>query len=368
MSRRVGPSLAVSAALAVGSLAPSAHAHKSGLSSGTYRLHDANVDAELTFERGELADLLPSADKNGDRALDDGELADARGGLVERVIARVAVRADGAPCPGTLEGAGSVEGDGVMLRARFTCPKRPKRVALAATFVDALSPGHRHLATLEGGGTLTDAVLHAASPAVSHDVGPGADGPAPSAAASSGPGFGEMVKLGVEHIVTGYDHLVFLLGLVLLGGRWRALLWVVTAFTLAHSITLGVAALGVWSPSPRVVEPLIAASIVYVGVENFFVKDAERRWRVTLPFGLIHGFGFAGALAEVKLAPSRVPAALFAFNLGVEAGQLAVLAPVLPLVLWLRRRKWFEVWGVRGASACIVVAGLVWLVARIASP
>jgi len=358
-------------ALAALTLAREAAAHKAGLSSGTYRLRGAAVAAELTFERAELAELMPRADTDGDRALGDLELSAAHAELDARVVARTVVRADGAACPGTLDGVGHDGTDGVVVRATFVCPARPRRIGLVAAFLDGLPPGHRHLATLEGGGTLTDAVLHGGSPGVSHQVGPGADGPAASTApadASGGPGFVELVKLGVEHILTGYDHLVFLLGLVLLGGRARSLAWVVTAFTLGHSITLGAAALGLWTPSPRVVEPLIAASVAYVGVENFFVKDAERRWRVTLPFGLVHGFGFAGALAEARLAPGQVPRALLGFNLGVELGQAIVLAPVLPLVLWLRRRAWFTRWGVRAISGAIAAAGLAWLALRVARP
>jgi hydrogenase/urease accessory protein HupE len=171
--------------------------------------------------------------------------------------------------------------------------------------------------------------------------------------------------LGIEHILFGYDHLVFLLGLVLVGGRWRALLLVITAFTLAHSITLGMAVLGVWAPSPRIVEPLIALSVAYVGVENQFVKDAEKRWRITFPFGLIHGFGFAGALGEIQLPKADVPKALLGFNLGVEVGQLAVMAIVLPLIMTARKRPWFEKKGVRYASYVIAGLGIVWFVARI---
>jgi hydrogenase/urease accessory protein HupE len=176
-----------------------------------------------------------------------------------------------------------------------------------------------------------------------------------------------LLGLGVEHILTGYDHLVFLLGLVLVGGRWRSLLWVVTAFTVAHSITLGLAALGVWAPRPAIIEPAIALSIAYVGVENFFVKNAEKRWRITFPFGLVHGFGFAGALREVALPKADVPAALFLFNAGVEIGQLAVLALVLPALVLLRRWSWFDKHGVRVVSGAIVIAGLVWFVARVVS-
>ena len=141
------------------------------------------------------------------------------------------------------------------------------------------------------------------------------------------------LRMGIEHILTGYDHLVFLFGLVLIGGRLRSLVGAVTAFTVAHSITLALAVLGVWAPSPRIVEPAIALSIVWVGIENFFVKNAEGRWRITFPFGLIHGFGFAGALREIELPRARVPLALVSFNLGVEVGQLAVMAVVVPLIL-----------------------------------
>jgi hydrogenase/urease accessory protein HupE len=178
---------------------------------------------------------------------------------------------------------------------------------------------------------------------------------------------GPLFRLGIQHILTGYDHLLFLLGLTLVGGRLRPLLVMVTAFTVAHSITLGLAALDVWAPGPRVVEPAIALSICYVGIENWFVRDVRRRWVITAPFGLVHGFGFAGALKEISLPTVDVPLALASFNLGVEAGQLAVLAVILPLVLWLGRRRWFPEAGVKTVSAAIAVAGLCWFVRRLAT-
>jgi hypothetical protein len=177
-----------------------------------------------------------------------------------------------------------------------------------------------------------------------------------------------MVKLGIEHILTGADHLVFLFGLILVGGRWRSLVGVVTAFTLAHSVTLALAALSVVAPSPRLVEPAIALSIAYVGVENLFVKDASKRWRITFPFGLVHGFGFAGALRAVALPRAQLPAALVAFNLGVEAGQLAVLSLALPLTVALRGAPWFGARGARTLSVAIAIGGAVLFVMRLAKP
>jgi hypothetical protein len=142
----------------------------------------------------------------------------------------------------------------------------------------------------------------------------------------------------------------------------------VTAFTLAHSVTLALAALGVWAPQPALVEPAIALSIAYVGIENCLARDVSRRWRLTFLFGLIHGFGFAGALREVALSGRELPLALASFNLGVEAGQLAVLAVVIPLVSWLGGRAWFARGGLQATSAAISAAGLWWLVERITSP
>jgi hypothetical protein len=160
---------------------------------------------------------------------------------------------------------------------------------------------------------------------------------------------------------------MFLFGLVLIGGRTRSLVALVTAFTVAHSISLALATLGVFSPSPVFIEPAIALSIAYVGVENFFVKNAEKRWRITFPFGLIHGFGFAGALREIALPHAQVPLALFAFNLGVEAGQLGVLALLLPILHFARKNAWFREKGVKVLSGAVIVAGLTWFVVRVAA-
>jgi hypothetical protein len=177
--------------------------------------------------------------------------------------------------------------------------------------------------------------------------------------------FGPLLRMGIEHIWTGYDHLLFLLGLVLIGGPARSLIGAITAFTAAHSLTLAAASLGVWAPSDRVIEPCIALSIAYVGVENWFVRDGKGRWRVTFPFGLVHGFGFAGALREVALSRAEVPTALMAFNLGVELGQLAELAALLPLVMLARRWNGWQRGGMRACTAAIALAGVVWFVVRV---
>src|SRR5262249_14305703 len=144
------------------------------------------------------------------------------------------------------------------------------------------------------------------------------------------------LKLGFTHILPhGLDHMLFVLGIYLLSRRARSVLWQVSAFTVAHSITLGLSMYGVVSVSPRIVEPLIALSIAYVAIENIFLSELKP-WRVALvfAFGLLHGLGFAGALKELGLPRSEFVSALLTFNAGVEAGQLAVIATAFGLVGW----------------------------------
>jgi hydrogenase/urease accessory protein HupE len=191
------------------------------------------------------------------------------------------------------------------------------------------------------------------------------------------PGFRRYALLGVEHILTGYDHLLFLLGLLLVCRRARTVAVVVTCFTAAHSVTLALAALHVVTLPGRVVEPLIAASIVFVGVENV-VRGSEPdrpwpnswlvvRWGLAFAFGLIHGLGFAGALEDIGLGRDGAPiiAPLVAFNLGIELGQLAIALPLFALLWKLRALPAFARTGVKIASLLVAAVGLVWLVQRL---
>jgi hydrogenase/urease accessory protein HupE len=150
-------------------------------------------------------------------------------------------------------------------------------------------------------------------------------------------------RLGVEHILTGWDHLLFVLGLVLLVGRGRTLLWTITAFTVGHSITLALASLGIVRVPQGPMEAAIAFSIYLLAVELVRSRAGQTSvvqrapWLVAGPFGLLHGLGFAGALAEVGLPQGEIPLALFAFNVGIELGQLAFVAVVLVAMVALRR-------------------------------
>ncbi len=157
-------------------------------------------------------------------------------------------------------------------------------------------------------------------------------------ATAIGNGFTAFFVQGVRHILGGIDHVLFVIALVSVVLSFRELAKVVTSFTLAHSLTLALGALDIVRLSPRIVEPLIAASIVYVAVENVARPHPRARLAVTFGFGLVHGFGFSSVLRDLGLASRNLASALVGFNLGVEAGQLLIVAPLAPLVWWMRRR------------------------------
>ena len=178
------------------------------------------------------------------------------------------------------------------------------------------------------------------------------------------------IPSGAHHILIGPDHILFLIGLLLLGGTWLALVRIVTAFTIGHSITLSLAALNIVSPPASIIEPAIALSIVFVGADNLVRGDGRdlRAW-VALTFGLVHGFGFAYVLREFGLPREALGWSLFSFNLGVEIGQLAVVLAVASLLTAIRRRS--DVMGTRVAvagSVVVIAAGTYWFVQRVFFP
>ena len=235
--------------------------------------------------------------------------------------------------------------------------------------LDAEDPSHRGLLTLTHGAAQT-AVLGGASGPRQFDLDH----------ASPGSAFIDYLRAGIWHIWSGIDHLLFLLSLLLPAvllrrdNRWEAvplaapafgnIVKVVTAFTLAHSITLSLAAFDVIRLPSRLTESVIAASIIVAALNNVFPRVTQGRWRIAFAFGLLHGFGFASVLAEMGLPKGARLASLVAFNLGVEAGQLAVVLAVMPLAYLLRStvfyRRGIMPWG----SSAIACLALVWFVQR----
>ncbi|WP_281889784.1 HupE/UreJ family protein [Paenibacillus sp. YYML68] len=252
-----------------------------------------------------------------------------------------------------------------------------------AVFYDGLDPQHRSFASIRFGDQIIEQVLNknnsivqfkAAQVADSnpHTIAdPATTGGQPtlndSVYQSTASGtllgtVGSYMVMGMEHIFSGIDHLLFVAALVLTHRSMRRLLLLLTAFTVGHSLTLILASLELASMSPLIVEPLIALSIVYVAARSIWRKDEEERWGVALLFGLIHGFGFAELLQGTLSGSVALP--LLAFNVGVELGQVAVVLLVLPLLWaarrWIPRTGWVQV-----ASGIVGVLGLYWFIERI---
>ncbi|WP_284616947.1 HupE/UreJ family protein [Aquabacterium humicola] len=271
------------------------------------------------------------------------------------------------------------DGTYAVLQLRAPCVV-DERTPLRYTLFAEVDPTHRGIAKIvRADGSSVARLLDPQQPAAVAATGPA---PATSGEASAAPTAGAFLREGVHHIVTGYDHLLFLLCLLLPavlrrdGGRWQAVqgwqaaLWpvakVVTLFTLAHSVTLALATLGWVRLPPSIVEPAIAATIIVAALDNLKPLIGRHRGAITFAFGLVHGFGFAGVLGELQLPPAAFGWALFQFNLGLELGQLAMVLAVVPLLYVLRQRRLY-VPGVMGAgSVAAMMLAAVWLVERTA--
>lgn len=174
------------------------------------------------------------------------------------------------------------------------------------------------------------------------------------------------INLGLEHIITGYDHLLFLLALILISQRSTDILKIVTAFTVAHSITLFLASVEIIPLYPKWIEAGIALTICYVAVENLLVKTLKWRWALTFCFGMIHGVGFASSISDIGFDKTYLVTSLLSFNAGIEIGQLVVVGIVLPILLKLRSNAGAYTVFYRVASGCIFLIAAYWLVQRIA--
>jgi hypothetical protein len=328
-------------------------AHQAGLSYGSFALEKDRVEVLLRLPAAELSAAFSDGAARG--SLRDGVPED----LARALLATIAVAQDAGPCAST-PGAGQLEApDGVRLPATFRCPREDEPVEVRLGFVSRMLPGHVHVARALVGGSVQELVVDARHEAFRVEV-----------RSASWPRAARFVRVGIDHIFSGWDHVAFLLGLLLAGGRLRDVIRVVTSFTLGHASTLALATLGVVTPPAVLIEPLIAASVLYVGLENLLElrrRSARtgRRWPIALGFGFVHGFGFAGALGQLELDRTGLAAALFSFNLGVELGQAAIVALAFPLLALLRRRPAFDAAGLPVGSAMVGCAGLVWLVQRV---
>ena len=299
--------------------------------------------------RGELRFSLPDLQTQG--PVDPARLDPAA--LRRLAVEPFVVSQDGKPCALGEGVVARMDGpDGVTLQASWTCPAPVRRFSVRVAFLDSFPLGHTHLSRVVlGPGEVAQRVAQADQPGFEVTATGGGGG------SSGSPRF---LLLGIEHVLLGPEHLAFLLLLVLLGGPLTEQARVVTAFTLAHSISLLVAALAPMALPARALDLMLGGLVLVAAAENFTTRATEpalrRRWALAAVLGLVHGLGFSGVLPRGSLASGMLP-----FSLGLESAQLAVVAAALPLLARLRRNRWL---GRAGAAAAAVLAA-AWLVLRL---
>jgi hydrogenase/urease accessory protein HupE len=289
---------------------------------------DGTVELELSFKGTDIDRAAgTSVFDTRTELVDPARLVNATPVIAAYLTTHAEVRgADGTVCrPGAVTVA--PDQDGVFARMSWSCREVEGDLVYRSTAIVDVDTAAKQVVLIGNGPNLSQALLDASqtevrlgktAPTLLHVI-------------------LRYVGAGVEHVFLGYDHITFLIAIVLWGRQLWPVIKIVAAFTIAYSITLWLAALQIVVIPNSIADPAIAASIVYVAVENFFSRDIDRRWRASFCFGLIHGFGFASALQEFGLPRGAVVPALGAFNLGVELGQVAIVSLVIPTLIGLDR-------------------------------
>ena len=350
-----------------------AHAHKPSDSYLSIRVDGATLDGQWDIALRDLEHAL-GVDVDGDGAITWGELRARHADIAAYALARLKIRADRQACAlAPTEHLVDQHSDGAYAVLRFVArceARRFREVEIEYALFFELDPTHRGLLRVEHPSGTAAAVLGPERPRIA----------VPLAGISRLSQFLDYGREGIWHIWIGFDHVLFLISLLLpatlfaTGRGWEAadrfapVFWevfrVVTAFTVAHSITLSLAALAVIQLPSRLVESGIALSVMLAALNNLRPLVLGRRWVVAFAFGLVHGFGFASVLADLGLPQGALLVALVGFNLGVEAGQLAIVAVFLPLAFRMRRTWVYRRMILLGGSAAIALVAAVWLVER----
>jgi hypothetical protein len=349
-------------------LGASAAAHQPSDAYLTLEVSETRVDGRWDIALRDLEQAI-GLDRDQDGGLTWGEVRQREPEIAAYALARLELAAGQMPCQ-TASGTLALDRHGqnayAVLGFTAICPASLTRLDLRYSLLFDLDPSHRGLLNLAWAGTTSTAVLGPETGTLRFDRGD----------AGSWSILASYVREGFRHILIGYDHILFLLALLLsvmlhlarsgsdLGRALAELAAVVSAFTVGHSITLALAALGVVDPPSRLVESLIALSVVLAALNNLVPMVQRRIWLIALGFGLIHGFGFAGVLRELGLPDHSLIVALFGFNLGVELGQLAVVALFVPLVLAIERLHLYPPLVMQMGSTAVAAVAMVWLLER----
>lgn len=353
-------------------LASPAQAHKPSDSYLTLQLQDQRITGRWDIALRDL-DFALGLDADGDGAIRWGEVKARRAQIQAYALSHLTVDGDGKPCwlhDSDLLIDQHSDGAYAVLVLSGACPAKPQRVGVAYSLFADFDPQHRGLVRLTADGRDHALVLGGAR--------------ARQTVAMTGVGrlreVGDFIATGVFHIWTGFDHLLFLISLLLpavlmrqagqwIGqasakAAWVEILRIVSAFTLAHSITLTLATLGVVSLPARLTESAIALSVVFAAFNNLRPMLGRRIWMAAFVFGLIHGFGFANVLRDLGLAQASLLWALLAFNIGVELGQIVVVGLVMPLAWQARNSRFYRKALMPFGSMAIMLIATIWFVQR----
>lgn len=340
-----------------------ARAHPAPFSYVDLMLSEDRIEGTLTVHATDIAHELRIDEPRTllDRGLHTGALDARSAAIVDLLLPRLTLRAQGGePLPVRITRTSPSPRDADAVQLEFVVEAVPPPALTVQAHLFAFDPAHQTFVNIYEGGALAQQWLFAAgSEPQTHYAG---------TVAGVAAVFATFVPSGAHHVLIGPDHILFIVGLMLLGGSLRRLALIVTAFTLGHSVTLALAALDILAPPAWLIEPLIALSIVIVGVDNLLRQPGERDLRAwfAVLFGLIHGFGFAFVLREFGLPDANLAWALLAFNIGVEIGQLAIVIPLALVLAAIRARaplvaKRIVVAG----SLAVVLAGAYWFIERI---
>lgn len=341
------------------------HAHAGSAAFWHIALSASEARSHVLLPLDDVQRLAP------DVAAQSGRVAVARlGAFGDAILRHFVVLEDGSAVPAQVADARVLSSGLLEVQLRHRLAPGGGSVTLRATFHELTDDTHRVIARVEdvrrdaterrrdGAATLMFDVAASEHVVTSEPLASWRDVGAPAGSTRA------MILLGIEHILTGYDHLVFLACLLIAGGTWWSRAGIISAFTLAHSVTLVLAALRVVTPPERFVEAAIAVSIAYVAIENLVADPRRARWPAAFGFGLVHGLGFAGMLDGLELPAGQWLAAVLTFNVGVELGQLVAMAVSLPIINLLTRSSW-HAHVVRYGSSAVLGLAVFWLLERL---
>jgi hypothetical protein len=326
------------------SMAAPSFAHDVTRSDSKIEIQGREVRVALTLNAGELQNpVIPANPLDLDKEI---------GRIFDIVRQHYFVSSPAPPAETTLEKYSVLAGPLIQLRILYVFPQDVTALDVKSTLYAVMPAGHEHMMNVRLNGVLHEAILDSRRPEASFS----------GVEETKLQTVWRFTRLGVEHIFTGYDHLAFLLGLLVATTSLGSLVRIITSFTIAHSITLALATFNLVILPARLTESLIAASIGYVAAENLLDFRAMKRYYITFLFGLVHGFGFSNVLREMDLPKASLALSLFSFNAGVEIGQVTFVALIFPLVQDLVSSGWKRLKpSVSIAVACLAV---YWFVQR----